>query len=289
MKLTSISEIKKIIERHGFTFNKGYGQNFLTSEAVPRRIADACGAGPGDGVFEIGPGIGTLTAELSERCGRVLAVEIDARLIPVLGEPLSDRGNVKVLNADVMKLDLKRVVPEEFPGMRVFVCANLPYYITTPVIMLLIESGAPISGITVMVQKEVADRLCSAPGDPEYGAVTASVARFGTVSRLFTVPAGCFMPAPKVDSAVIKITPYEKKPYSVADEKTLSRVIRGAFAQRRKTLLNSLGSEFTELEKDEISRAIADAGLAPGVRGERLGIKEFAAIADGIFTREEKR
>ncbi len=270
------------MERHGVSFNKGYGQNFLVNAAVPRRIAEECGAEAGDGIFEIGPGIGTLTAELAERFRKVVSVEIDGGLIPVLGETLAGFRNVEIINADVMKLDIRDLVARVFPGMRVFVGANLPYYITTPILMSLIECGAPFCGITVMVQKEVAERLASSPGDPEYGAVTASVSRYGTVSRLFSVSAGSFLPAPKVDSAVIKITPYAEKPYSVKDEKTLSRVIRGAFAQRRKTLLNSLSSEFTELTKDDVSRVLSGAGLEPSVRGERLGIKEFAAVSDGI-------
>lgn len=270
------------MERHGVSFNKGYGQNFLVNEAVPRRIAAECGAGPSDGIFEIGPGIGTLTAELSKVARRVVSVEIDGGLIPVLSETLSDAGNVKIINADVMKLDLAPLIESEFPGMRVHVCANLPYYITTPILMSLIECGADFAGITVMVQKEVAERLASKPGDAAYGAVTASVSRYGTVSRLFSVSAGSFLPAPKVDSAVIKITPYAVRPYAVRDEKTLSRVIRGAFAQRRKTLLNSLSSEFSELTKDDISAVLTGAGLDPAVRGERLGIQEFAAVSDGI-------
>lgn len=282
MKLTSVNEVKAIMERHGLRFNKGYGQNFLINEAVPKRIAAECGAEADEGILEIGPGIGTLTCELCRLYKKVVAVEIDTSLIPALRETTAEFDNLTIVNADVLKVDLPSLMAKEFDGMRVTVCANLPYYITTPILMGLLESGCRFENITVMIQKEVALRLCAKPGDADYGAVTASVARYGQVSRLFTVSAGSFMPAPKVDSAVIRIEIDAVRRYTVKDERIMGRTIRGAFAQRRKTLVNSLASEFGELNKEAIAEAVIAAGLAPDVRGERLGIPQFAALADAL-------
>jgi 16S rRNA (adenine1518-N6/adenine1519-N6)-dimethyltransferase len=282
MKLTSVNEVKAIMERHGLRFNKGYGQNFLINEAVPKRIAAECGAEAASGILEIGPGIGTLTCELCRLYKKVVAVEIDTSLIPALQETTAEFDNLTIINADVLKVDLPALMAKEFEGMPVTVCANLPYYITTPILMGLLESGCRFENITVMIQKEVALRLCAKPGDTDYGAVTASVARYGQVSRLFTVSAGSFMPAPKVDSAVIRIAIDPVRRYTVKDEKMMGRTIRGAFAMRRKTLVNSLASEFGELNKEAITEAVIAAGLTPEVRGEKLGIPQFAALADAL-------
>lgn len=283
MKLTSLSEVKNVMERHGLRFNKGYGQNFLINEAVPKRIAAECGANPDSGILEIGPGIGTLSQELCRLYKKVVAVEIDTSLIPALGETMAEFDNFKVINADVLKVDLPLLIKEEFGDMPLTVCANLPYYITTPIIMGLLESGCKFDNITVMIQKEVALRLTSKPGDSDYGAVTASVSRYGKASRLFNVSAGSFVPAPKVDSAVIRIEVDKEKSYVVKDESYMTRVIRGAFAQRRKTLVNSLSSEFSELNKEEITSSVTNAGYSADIRGEKLGISDFAALADSLY------
>ncbi len=288
MKLTSVNEVKRIMERHGLRFNKGYGQNFLINEAIPKRIAAECGADAESGILEIGPGIGTLTCELCRQYRKVVAIEIDASLIPALSETTVEFDNLKIINADVLKVDLPSLLAEEFAGMPVTVCANLPYYITTPILMRLLESGCHFEHITVMIQKEVALRLCAKPGDSEYGAVTASVARYGQVSRLFTVSAGSFIPAPKVESAVIRITVDAVRRYTVKDETMMTRVIRGAFAQRRKTLVNSLASEFSGWNKEKLTRAVFRAGLSPDVRGETLGISAFACLADALIEEEKQ-
>ncbi len=282
MKLTSPGEVRRIMDRHGLRFRKGYGQNFLVNDAIPGRIAEACGASPDDGILEIGPGIGTLTCELCRRFRKVVAVEIDADLLPALAETTAEFDNLTVIRADILKVDLPALIEREFGGGRVSVCANLPYYITTPILMGLLESGCRFETITVMVQKEVALRLCAGPGEPDYGAVTASVARYGKVEKCFTVSAGSFLPAPKVDSAVIRITCDPVRRYTVRDEKMMSRTIRGAFAKRRKTLINSLASEFGELTKDQIAAAAAECGFPPDIRGERLGVLEFAALSDAL-------
>jgi len=270
------------MERHGLHFNKGYGQNFLINEAVPKRIAETCGASAEDGILEIGPGIGTLTRELLARYRKVVAVEIDATLLPALRETTADFDQFTLIHADILKVDLPALMAEHFAGMKVTVCANLPYYITTPILMGLLESGCSFDNITVMIQKEVALRLCAKPGEADYGAVTASVARYGRVSRLFTVSAGSFLPAPKVDSAVIRIALDPVRRYTVTDEALMTRVIRGAFAQRRKTLVNSLASEFGELNKERLTEAVTSCGFSADVRGEKLGIPEFAALTDAI-------
>ncbi len=272
------------------TFSKGYGQNFLVNESVPGRIAGQCGAEPDDGILEIGPGIGTLTSELAERYADVVAVEIDARLLPILDETLGRYDNVTVIHGDILKTPLAGIAEKYFPGREITVCANLPYYITSPILMYLLESGVKFRAITVMVQKEVARRLTASPGTPDYGALTASVNRYGTAERLFDVSPGSFLPAPKVDSSVVRITPYEERPYRVRNERILGRVIRGSFALRRKNLANSLSSEFGEIKKDDIIRLLSGLGFETGVRGEELGIREFALVSDAIdgFTNGEE-
>ncbi len=280
MNLTNISEVKRIMEQHGIAFQKQFGQNFLINPTVPARIAEEAG----DYVLEIGPGIGTLTRELCARAKKVAAVEIDRGLIPVLEQTLADFDNVTVTCEDVMKLDLCRFIEEQFGGERITVCANLPYYITTPVIMLLLESGAPIDRITVMVQKEVAQRLAAAPGTAQYGAVTAAVSWYGSAKKLFDVPAGNFMPRPKVDSSVIQINTENgmRSTVRVNDEQLLFRTLSAAFAMRRKTLLNALSSDFSHISKDKIANVITECGFEPTVRGERLSISDFARISDKL-------
>ena len=274
-RLTDIRYVKSLMERHGLRFEKRYGQNFLINPAVPRRIAEECGAAPGSGILEIGPGIGTLTVELASRFAKVAAVELDRGLLPVLAETLSGFDNVSIINADVMKLDLAAVAAEHFPGTDVSVCANLPYYITTPVIMKLLESGARFASITLMVQREVAARLCARPDTPEYGALTAEAAWFCTVKRLFGVSAGSFIPAPKVESAVIRLEPHPAPTTDISRD-AYRRVVTAAFAQRRKTLLNALSAG---RDKAEVARMLHSAGIDPNRRGETLGMAEFIAAA----------
>ena len=279
MDLCDINEIKALLARHGFHFSKSLGQNFLIEGWVPRDIADASGAGSGVGVLEIGPGIGPLTVELARRAAKVAAVELDKALLPILSETLSGLDNVTVIPGDVMKLDLSALVSEQFPGLTPMVAANLPYNITTPVITLLLESGL-FSAITVMIQKEVAQRICAGPGSKDYGAFSVLCQYYAKTELLFEVPKECFLPAPKVTSAVVRLTPCPM-PECVHDKDLFFRVVRGAFGLRRKTLLNALCAAFP-LSKESLAECIAAAGLPPEIRGERLGIPEFAALADEI-------
>jgi 16S rRNA (adenine1518-N6/adenine1519-N6)-dimethyltransferase len=275
--------VRELLARHGFTFSKALGQNFLINPTVCPRMAEAAVTGDHVGVLEIGPGIGVLTRELLLRAEKVVAVELDRRLLPVLDETLGDFDNLKVINADVMELDLNRVIAEEFPGMEVVVCANLPYYITSPILMKLLEDHLPIKSITVMVQKEAAARLSATPGTRDSSAITVAVSYYAAARTLFGVSAGSFMPAPKVDSAVIRLTLREphKKPIN---EKTMFRVIKAAFAQRRKTVLNSLSSSLGS-DKAEIGEILAAAGVEPSARAERLTLDDFIRIADELASR----
>lgn len=279
MDLCDINEIKALLARHGFHFSKSLGQNFLIDPQVPRDIADASGAGPGAGVLEIGPGIGPLTVELAQRAEKVAAVELDKALLPILDETLSGLDNVTVVPGDVMKLDLTALVAEQFTGLTPMVCANLPYNITTPVLTLLLESGL-FSAVTVMIQKEVAQRICAGPGSKDYGAFSVLCQYYAKTELLFEVPRVCFLPAPKVTSAVIRLTPCPS-PECVHDKDLFFRVVRAAFGLRRKTLLNALAAVFP-LDKEALAAAIAAAGLPADVRGERLGIPEFARLADEL-------
>ena len=281
MKLTNIGTVKSLMEKHGIKFQKQFGQNFLINEDIPARIAAESGATENDCVLEIGPGIGTLTRELCQVAGKVVAVEIDKGLIPVLGETLADFDNVEVINSDIMKTDLEGLFSEKFGEKNVYVCANLPYYITTPILMLLLESRLPIKKMTFMVQKEVADRLSSSSREGDYGAVTASVSYYGKVQKLFNVSAGNFMPAPKVDSAVIQITLYDEPPVKVSDERLLFKVIKAAFGQRRKTLVNALSGN-VGIGKEDIISAVERSGLDVNIRGEKLDIADFARLTDEI-------
>ncbi len=280
-KLSDIGTIKDILSRYGFNFSKGLGQNFLINPSVCPRMAELSGAGEGVGVIEIGPGIGVLTQELCRLADKVVAVEIDKRLIPVLEETLSDFGNVSVVNADVMELDLRALIDREFPGMRVVVCANLPYYITSPIIMKLLEDRLPVESITVMVQKEAAQRLCAEVGTRESGAVTAAVNFYSRPELLFGVSAGSFMPAPKIDSAVIRLNVYSEPPYKLDDSSKFFKVVRAAFAQRRKTVLNSISSSLG-LEKQAVNELLLDSGVDPRSRAEKLTMDDFLRIAERI-------
>lgn len=280
-KLSDIGTIKDILSRHGFNFSKGLGQNFLINPSVCPKMAELSSAGEGVGVIEIGPGIGVLTQELCERADKVVAVEIDQRLIPVLEETLGEYDNLKVINDDVMKLDLKKLIEDEFNGLKVVVCANLPYYITSPVIMKLLEDRLPIESITVMVQKEAAQRICAEVGSRESGAVTVAVNFYSKPEMLFSVSAGSFMPAPKVDSAVMKLSVYEKPLFELEDEKKFFTVVKAAFAQRRKTVLNSISSSLG-LEKGAVNEILSESGVNPQARAEKLSMEDFAEISKRI-------
>ncbi len=283
-RLTDIGNIRDILSRHGFTFSKALGQNFLINPSVCPRMADAAVQGvPTDasvGVLEIGPGIGVLTNELLQRADRVVAVELDKRLLPVLDETLAEYDNLKVINADILDLDLHKLIAEEFGGMDVVVCANLPYYITSPVIMKLLEEKLPIRSVTVMVQKEAAVRLCAEPGTRDSSAITAAVRYYCDPELLFHVSAGSFMPAPKVDSAVIRLQLHEPSVHP-KNEKTLFKVIKGSFAQRRKTVLNSLSSSLS-LDKQKMRDILETAGVQENARAERLTLQDFSNIADAL-------
>ena len=280
MELTSPKVIKELLEEFGFTFSKSLGQNFLINSAIPVKIAESSGIDAESEVLEVGPGIGCLTKELAKRAGHVTAVEIDRRLIPMLDRTLAEFDNVDVINDDILNVDLAALAGKT--GKPLTVCANLPYYITTPIIMALLESNAPIRSITVMVQKELAQRFCAGPGGKDYGTVTASAAYYADVKTLFGVSAGSFMPAPKVDSAVIRfdIKP-ENKRVSVRDKDEFFRVIRAAFSMRRKTLQNNLRSAYP-FSSEQTAAVISSAGLSPSARGETLSTEDFARLADAV-------
>lgn len=285
MKLTDIRTIKDVMSLYHIHFRKELGQNFLTNVAVVEDIADACSETPDATILEIGPGIGVLTQELAFRYRKVIAVEIDNGLIPVLGYTLQDcpEGVVEVVHADVMKVDLAALLAPAFAEGKVSVCANLPYYITTPILMTLLESGLPFESITIMIQSEVADRLCAKAGSKEYGGITAVLNYYGTAEKLFKVSAGNFLPPPKVDSTVVRIRLYKEKPYTPADEATLFKTIRAAFEQRRKTLPNALSAGFPDIPKERLTALLEERGHRPDIRGERLSIEDFVSLSDGIF------
>lgn len=278
-KLYDIGVIKNILEKHNFTFSKALGQNFLVNPTVCPKIAELGNAKKGFGIIEIGTGIGVLTNELAKRAEKVCAVEIDERLLPVLEETLSEYGNVKIINADVMKTDLHKLIADEFDGLDVAVCANLPYYITSPVIMMLLEERLGIKSITVMVQKEAGTRLCAKLGTRDVGAVSVAVRYFSEPEILFNVSRGSFMPSPDVDSCVIKLNVHEKTPDGVTDEQFFFRTVRGAFAQRRKTLVNSVSSSLS-INKSVVSKAAEEAGLSLTVRPEQMSMENFIDFSE---------
>lgn len=279
--LSNIGTIKEILSKHGFTFSKALGQNFLVNPSVCPRIAEQGNARKGFGVIEIGTGIGVLTNELAKRADKVVAIEIDSRLMPVLAETLSEHDNVKIINDDVMNVDLRRLIEEEFPGLEVAVCANLPYYITSPIIMMLLEKRLPIRTVTVMVQKEAAQRLCAPLGTRDAGAVTVAVRYFSEPELLFNVSRGSFMPSPNVDSCVVRFNLREETPPGVTDEAFFFKTVRAAFSQRRKTLANSAASGLG-LPKSRVAEAIAAAGLPESVRPEQLTMEQFIAFANAL-------
>ncbi len=284
MDLWKIQTVKEIMTMFGLSFHKEFGQNFLIDQAVLSAIADAAFPTKECTVLEIGPGIGSLTRELASRYRRVVALEIDRSLIPVLDYTLSDCPNVKVVNADVMKTDLGALLEEEFRAGPVAVCANLPYYITSPILMKLLESDLPFSSLTVMVQKEFADRLCAAPGGKEYGAITVSASYRGHAEKILSVPADRFVPAPKVDSCVVSLTLYgQNKPVVPRDEELFLQTVKAAFGQRRKTLVNALATGFPDIPKATLQDAIESVGLPTDVRGERLSVEQFVNLSDRIL------
>ena len=280
MDLCNLSVIKSVMADAGISFRKEFGQNFLTNRIIPEEIADNCADTAERMILEIGPGIGCLTQELAMRYKKVVAVEIDRGLIPVLSKTLADFDNITVINDDIMKVDLRALIDEYSEGMPVSVCANLPYYITTPILMRLLESDVKLSSITVMVQNEVATRLAAKEGSADYGAITAVLGYYGSVRRLFKVSAGCFVPAPKVDSAVVRIDLYDKPPFEIKDEKLFFNLIKAAFEMRRKTLQNAISAKLPAYSKEKITEAITAIGKDEKVRGERLSTEDFANLAN---------
>lgn len=281
MKLTNIGTIKELLGRYGFSFSKGLGQNFIVNPDICPRIAENGNAREGFGIIEIGTGIGVLTAELARRAEKVCAVEIDSRLMPILDETLAEFDNVKIFNEDVMKCDLHRIIAEEFQGLRAAVCANLPYYITSPVIMLLLESRLPIESITVMVQKEAAMRLCAKVGTRDAGAITVGVNYYGSVKCLFNVSRGSFIPAPNVDSAVIRIDIDPSRRLDAEAEKFFFSVVKCGFSQRRKTLANALSSQMGT-DKTTVYDALAAVGLPESARIEQLTMEQLIEFAQKL-------
>ena len=282
--LTDISTIKKVMGENGVTFSKGLGQNFLVNPTVCPRMADAVRESTDGkiGVLEIGAGVGVLTKELLERCEKVVCVELDTRLFPVLDDTLSGYDNLTLINADILKVDLEKVIKEHFEGMEIFVCANLPYYITSPVIMRLLEEKLPFKKIIVMVQKEAGDRLCAKVGTRESGAVTVAVNYYAKARKLFDVSRGSFMPSPNVDSCVIELDLTQKGDYNVKDEKLFFKMIKSAFAQRRKTILNSISSGMG-IDKAKLSQAIENAGLSQTARAEALTMEQLTDLSNKIY------
>lgn len=279
MYLASPTVIKNISAKYGFTFKKGLGQNFLTSKEILERIAES--AEIEYGAIEIGPGFGVLTDELAERAEKVVALEIDERLIPVLKDTMSDHDNIKVINADVMKTDMAKLIEEEFGEKPVSIAANLPYYITTPIITMLLESRLPVKNIVVMVQKEVAERISAAPGSKDYGALTVMCRYFTRPELVCVVPASLFVPQPKVDSAVLRLRVLDKPSVEVSDEKLFFRTVKAAFSQRRKTLLNCLAANFPH-GKAALTDILESLGIDPRRRGETLSIAEFAELSEKL-------
>lgn len=281
MDLCNRRNIEALLARHGFRFSKSMGQNFLIEDWVPRDTAEACGADESIGVLEVGPGIGPLTRELAKRAGKVVSVELDPRLYPVLAETMAGFDNFTLVEGDIMKQDLSALVAEHFDGMRPVLCANLPYNITTPLLTNCVKAGC-FTSITVLIQKEVAQRICARPGSAEYGAFSLLMQYYTVPELLFTVPNTCFVPMPKVTSAVIRCITREKPPVSVRSEAMLWRTVKAGFALRRKTLVNSLQTGFS-LSKPELARILNDCGLAADIRGERLALQEYARLSDALF------
>ena len=281
LELTDIGTIKALLARHGFHFSKALGQNFIVNPSVCPRMADESGIDSESGVIEIGAGIGVLTAELAKRAKKVVCIELDSKLLPILDETLADFDNIEIINADVLKTDLAALIDEKFGGMPVYVCANLPYYITSPVIMTLLESRLPLKAVTVMVQREAAQRLCAPVGSRLSGAVTVAVDYYAEARKLFDVSAGSFMPAPKVDSSVIRLDIREKPGIEVSDEKLFFSMVHAAFGQRRKTASNSISSG-TGIPKAVVAEAIERCGFPPSVRAESMTAEQLAALCEAL-------
>ena len=281
MELTNSKDIRELLGRHGFRFSKSMGQNFLTAAWVPERIADSALLDENTGVLEVGPGIGCLTEQLSRRAGKVLAVELDKALKPVLAETLRDCGNVELIFGDVLKQDLRALCAGHFGGLRPVVCANLPYNVTSPLLTAFIEADC-FDTITVMIQREVARRICAAPGTGDYGAFGIFVQWHMEPELLFDVPPSCFIPQPKVTSSVIRLRRRAEHPATVQDERLMFRIIRAAFNQRRKTLVNAISSQLGNVTKEQAAQAIANCGFDTRIRGEVLDIGGCAKISDEI-------
>jgi len=280
-KLSDPKKTIEVIQKYQFAFQKRFGQNFLIDAHVLEKIVSAAGITKDDCVLEIGPGIGTMTQYLAESAGQVIAVEIDTNLLPILADTLKEYSNVKVINQDILKVDINELVKEYNNGRPIKVVANLPYYITTPIIMGLFESNVPIDNITVMVQKEVADRMQVGPGSKDYGALSLAVQYYASPYIVANVPPNCFIPRPNVGSAVIRLTRYQEPPVQVKDPKLMFKLIRASFNQRRKTLQNGLNnSPEISFSKEEITKAIESLGVSPSVRGEALSLEQFAQLAN---------
>ena len=281
MQLTNIGVIKDLFERHGFSFTKSLGQNFLINPAICPKIAELGGCKSGVCALEIGTGVGVLTQELAKRCDKVVAVEIDTGLKPILEETLADFNNVEVVFADVMETDLKSLIAEKFGDSEVVVCANLPYYITSPVIMRVLEERLPVKALTVMVQKEAADRICAKPGTRDCGALSCGVSYYSDPRLLFKVNRGSFMPAPNVDSAVIRLDIKADSGLEVADEKLFFRIVRAAFSQRRKQIINPLSGELG-ISKQQLSELFSQSGIKQTARAEELTLQDFARLCNAV-------
>lgn len=279
--LWEINTIKEIMSRHGVQFSKSLGQNFLINPNVCPQMAEYAVSDGVTSVIEIGAGVGILTTELAKRAKKVVSIEVDASLLPVLEETLSDFDNIEVINADILKTDINALISENFPGEKVAVCANLPYYITSPIIMYFLESKAKIENMTVMVQKEAADRLCAEVGSRESGAVTVAVNYYARAEKLFGVSKGSFIPSPKVDSAVMQLKIREKPPIEISDEKKFFTLVKSAFSQRRKTAANGISSGMG-IPKQDVIKAIERAGLDSSVRAEKLTMQELARLCEEI-------
>lgn len=281
MDLTNISVIKELCARHGFVLSKGFGQNFIVNSGICPKIVEAAGIDDSYGVLEIGPGIGVLTKELCARAKKVVAVEVDERLPALLAETMAPYENFHLVLGDVLKLDLAALLAREFPGLKVAVCANLPYYITSPIVMKLLEERLPLEHLTVMVQKEAAERLCAVPGTRQAGAVSYAVRYYAAPKVLFTVQPGSFYPPPKVTSAVIQLALHKAPPVQPHSEAALFRTVRAAFGQRRKTAANAISAGMG-LPKAQVAAAIAACGLPPAVRPEQLTLEQYAALSDAL-------
>jgi len=284
LNVCDINVMKPLLVQHGFHFSKAKGQNFLIAGWVPESIAEEAGVDETAGVLEIGPGVGPLTQQLALRAKKVCAVELDTRLEPILKQTVGEFSNLEILWGDVLKQDIPALVREKFPGLRLMACANLPYYITSPILSALLEAEC-FDSVTVMVQKEVAQRIAAQPGTADYSAFTVFCQYYAQPELLFDVPAHCFMPQPKVTSAVITLRVRKERPWQIEDEKIFFRTVRASFAMRRKKLSNGLASGFPELGKQGAAEVIAECGFDENVRGETLSIPEFAAVANAIARR----